>query len=222
MSFVMIISPQRPHFRGKFKQMILNIEGIQVTRSLHYPGFLEFMESASEADDLEENERALIRNNIAIMKRLEDRMSLIPELNELLQQEEIAPRIWVVIMEAQCPDGARNLPFIRTIAEATPNIELLIVLRDESPELMDRFLTDGKRAVPKLLETVPGKGKVFNTWGPRPAPLQEQVIKWKEEEPDIPKEELQRRIQKWYAKDRGKTLQEELSALLKKESPLTT
>lgn len=196
--------------------MTLNIEGIEVSRSFHYPAFLEELEKTAEKESLEAEESKLILNNLSIMKRSEERMELIPELKKLLRKEELSPRAWLVISDPLCPDSARNLPFIRAVAERSFLIDLQIVLKEEHPELMERFQTEGKRAVPKLLELNPEEKKVIDTWGPRPTPIQDQVKTWKENEPELSKEELHRRIQKWYAKDRGRTIQEELLAMLKR------
>lgn len=196
-----------------------SIQGNMIERFFHYPGYLEYMKKVLDDEGTEDEERDPIRNNLRIMERLDERMELKADLQELLGKGDVAPRIWAVITEARCPDSARNLPFIRAVADPSPHIELIILLRDENPELMEHFLTDGKRAVPKLLEMDPKHEQVHNTWGPRPSPLQERVEAWKAEEPEISKEELQRRIQKWYAKDKGNTLQEELKALLGKSIP---
>ncbi|MEO6721403.1 MAG: thioredoxin family protein [Ferruginibacter sp.] len=51
---------------------------------------------------------------------------------------------WIVLTEAWCGDSAQNLPVIAEIAKLNPDkIKLYILLRDENPELMDNYLTNG-------------------------------------------------------------------------------
>ena len=119
---------------------------------------------------------------------------------------------WLIITEPWCGDSAQSLPAIAKIAEASHGmIELRIVLRDQNIELMDAFLTNGKRGIPKLIQ-LDENGHAINTWGPRPKESQELIDRLKQD-PDfteIYKEELH----KWYAHDHCISIQKELSAIL--------
>ena len=57
---------------------------------------------------------------------------------------------WLVFSETWCGDAAHNLPFISKWAEHA-GVDLRIILRDENTELMDEFLTNGGRSIPKLV-----------------------------------------------------------------------
>lgn len=56
----------------------------------------------------------------------------------------------LAIAEAWCPDVVQNLAMIARIADEVPGMELSIVTRDDSPELMDEYLTGGKRRIPVI------------------------------------------------------------------------
>lgn len=56
-----------------------------------------------------------------------------------------------MITEGWCGDAAQILPFINKISELNEKIELKLVLRDQHPEVMDEFLTDGSRSIPKVV-----------------------------------------------------------------------
>lgn len=87
---------------------------------------------------------------------------------------------WIVITEAWCGDSAQNLPVIAAIVNLNPEkIKLHILLRDENPELMDNYLTNGTRAIPKLIAVNETISKEAFVWGPRPLPAQEMLLQWK-------------------------------------------
>ena len=60
--------------------------------------------------------------------------------------------------------------YYRKMADLTPTIELKIVLRDDNDEIMQQFLTNGTRAIPKLVVIDAESSVVLADWGPRPEP----------------------------------------------------
>jgi len=80
---------------------------------------------------------------------------------------------WIVLTEAWCGDSAQNLPVIAEIAALNPEkIKLYLLLRDQNPEFMDNYLTNGSRAIPKLVCIDETLNKEAFVWGPRPAAAQ--------------------------------------------------
>ncbi|PTX12206.1 thioredoxin-like protein [Pontibacter mucosus] len=147
------------------------------------------------------------------LKRVEKQFVLQPALQELLAQNQRAWK-WLVLVEAWCGDGAQTLPAIAAIAAQAPNIELVVLLRDENPALMDTCLTNGSRAIPKLICVDAETGERLFTWGPRPTAIQAQVKQLKADRPDIHHDELVQQVQLWYAKDRSQALQQDMVQLL--------
>ncbi|WP_212747577.1 thioredoxin family protein [Fodinibius saliphilus] len=151
--------------------------------------------------------------NVHRMTRLDKRVTLTDKIKNQLQQLD-SKLVWLVLTEAWCGDAAQNIPVIAKIANASDKIELELILRDEHPEIMDQFLTNGGRAIPKLIcldaESLDEKG----SWGPRPEEAQKKVRNWIDNT-ELSKEEWARELHKWYAKDRGKELQSEFVELLK-------
>ena len=120
---------------------------------------------------------------------------------------------WLVLTESWCGDAAQTLPVINKFAEINECIELKVVLRDENEDLMNRFLTDGNKAIPKLIVIDKATKKVLNSWGPRTAKASKMVQEYKEKHGKIDasfKEELQR----WYNADKGSHIEKELLDLL--------
>ncbi|PKV62796.1 thioredoxin family protein [Pontibacter ramchanderi] len=153
------------------------------------------------------------------MKRVEKQFTLNPDLLEALQQ----PRPewhWVVLVESWCGDGAQQLPALAAIAEAVPTIELTVLLRDENPDWMDTCLTNGSRAIPKLICLNAETNERLFTWGPRPAAIQEKVLQFKEQNPFATKEEVHLLVHTLYAKDRSQSLQLDLLQLVQSAIPV--
>lgn len=119
---------------------------------------------------------------------------------------------WLVITEGWCGDAAQNLPFLNKMAELNPNIDLRFVLRDENLPLIDDFLTNGGRSIPKLV-ALDNAFNVLGTWGPRPEPVQKAFLTNKVTQEKSGKE-FTEYLHLWYAKDKGLTLQSEFLAIL--------
>ncbi len=79
-----------------------------------------------------------------------------------------APQYWMVLTETWCADSAYCIPVIAEAAGLNSNIQLRLLLRDENLDVMDQFLTNGGRAIPKLV-AFDADGAVLFTWGSRPA-----------------------------------------------------
>jgi hypothetical protein len=155
------------------------------------------------------------RLNDRRMKRL-DKTIKISEEAMLEFQKLKQPQTWLVLTEGWCGDAAQNIPVLNKIAEATAHIDLKIVLRDEHLPLMDLFLTNGGRSIPKLI-ALDKDNNVINSWGPRPTTATKMVADYKEKNGALDlafKEDLQ----VWYNKDKGKSVQEDFLKLYLKLS----
>lgn len=149
-------------------------------------------------------------------QRLHKTVLIKPEIIKALEIIEHS-YTWIVITEAWCGDSAQNLPVIAEIAKLNPGkIGLFIVLRDDNPELMNKYLTNGAQAIPKLIVIDETLGKEAFTWGPRPEPAQEILKKWKQNSAGITWEDFEKELHGWYAKDKTHTIQSEFSRLLQR------
>lgn len=126
------------------------------------------------------------------------------------------PQTWLIVTEGWCGDAAQNLAAIEHVASASEAIKTRYILRDENPELMNEFLTNGSRSIPKLIAVDDASGKVLGTWGPRPATAQSYWNEMKEQ--GIEKAQLSENLQRWYNADKGVSLQKELAGLAKEWS----
>lgn len=135
------------------------------------------------------------------MKRLDKSFKLSESVLAKLKEVE-SPVIWLVLIENWCGDGAQSLPVLNKMAEASPNISLKIVLRDQHLPLMDQFLTDGGRSIPKLIMLDEQTGAIKDTWGPRPTKATVMFNEHKSKYGKITPE-FRTELQRWYAKDKG-------------------
>lgn len=119
---------------------------------------------------------------------------------------------WICITEGWCGDAAQSVPLFARLAELNSNITLKFVLRDENLDLMDRYLTNGGRAIPVVIALQ--DGKELWKWGPRPASLQVVVDEFKQN-PTVTFEELKTQLHTWYAKNKTLDQQNELLKLVK-------
>jgi len=145
------------------------------------------------------------------MKKWDKIGKIIPELMEKLMSID-QKMTWLVVTEGWCGDAAQNLPFLNKMAELNPNIDLRFVLRDENLPLIDAFLTNGGRSIPKLI-ALDSELSVLGTWGPRPEPVQKAFLENKVSQERTGKE-FTEYLHLWYAKDKGITLQGEILAIL--------
>ena len=151
--------------------------------------------------------------NIQRMNRIEKTTELLPEMKYVLESLD-RKLIWIVITEAWCGDAANIVPVIYKIASGSPKIILKLILRVDNPEIMDNYLTNGTRSIPKLIcldgETLEETG----TWGSRPAALQNYINEIKSR-PDFDKSELRKNIQMWYFNDKTREIQKEIVEMLR-------
>ena len=119
---------------------------------------------------------------------------------------------FLVIAEGWCGDAAQILPIINKVAEASDKIDFKIVLRDENEDLMNQFLTNGSKSIPKAL-ILDWENNLLDSWGPRPGVASKMVLDYKAQNGSLD-EEFKKNLQIWYNNDKGNNTQEELIGLL--------
>lgn len=108
---------------------------------------------------------------------------------------------WLVITEPWCGDAAQTLPYLNKLVQLSENGTMKIVLRDDNPELMDHFLTNGSRSIPIfiLLDT---NNNVLHYLGPRSQAATNFVEDYKAKKGLID-DALKEQLQVWYNDDKG-------------------
>jgi hypothetical protein len=147
---------------------------------------------------------------------------LIDQESEVLIKS-FKPYKILVITEPWCGDSLALLPIIRKIAELNGKWEIKVLLRDENPDIMDQFLTQGVRGMPMFL-FLDEDGNYLFKWGPRPEAAAQLFENYREEisKGKIGKIEVIKKIRTYYAKDRGVTTLAELISVFKENQVYET
>ena len=149
--------------------------------------------------------------NQARMRRLFKTSELNESLLETARNVK-ANWIWLILTEAWCGDAAQNIPPIEKIARENDRIKTLYLLRDENLELMDKYLTKGARAIPKLICLNAETLEEIGTWGSRPQAAYDLFYNLKEQ--GLEKTEIIEKIHRWYIEDNTESLQAEFEKLI--------
>lgn len=171
------------------------------------------LEGKSTGDEQSESLTEYTKLNEARMNRLEKTIKISEEIIEKLQKLD-NHYIWLVLSEGWCGDAAQILPIINKMAiESNKKVDLRIVLRDQNDDLMNHYLTNGGRAIPKVIVICKEAGIVRADWGPRPKGATELMDNYKKEFGVID-EKIKTDLQLWYLADKGISVQEELIQIM--------
>lgn len=150
--------------------------------------------------------------NARRMKRWDKTLKVSEEAQQKLS--DFSGKVtWLVITESWCGDAAHVVPVLNKLAELNDNIDLKLVMRDENLELMDMFLTNGGRAIAKLIMLDAETGEVLNTFGPRPSEATALVNNYKAEYGKLTPE-FKEDLQVWYNKDKGQNIINDITQML--------
>jgi len=150
--------------------------------------------------------------NQSRLKRL-DKTITVPEEISAKLKTITNKYIWLVISEGWCGDAAQILPIINKMAVESDNIDLKIVFRDANDDLMQKYLTNGGRAIPKLLVIDKNSAEVLADWGPRPKGASDLIKNYKAQF-GVVDEEAKTQLQLWYLHDKGLSTQNEITAIM--------
>jgi hypothetical protein len=99
------------------------------------------------------------------------------------------------------------------VADLNSNINYRVVLRDDNDALMNQFLTNGGRSIPKLIAIDNKSEEVIGTFGPRPSEATKMVNDYKQKHGTLTAE-FKEDLQRWYNKDKGQSTIKDLLELL--------
>ena len=146
------------------------------------------------------------------MDRLDKTLKVLEDTNKALNQFT-KNYTFLVISEGWCGDAAQVLPVLNKIAENSSSISLKIVLRDENEELMNEFLTNNSKSIPKII-VLDSANNAINSWGPRPSISTKIVLDYKTAN-CVLDADFKKDLQLWYNKDKGQNTQNDIIQLLK-------
>ena len=186
-------------------------------KSFGYKEYRKLVEDLSIENSTTGNEKTealaeYTKLNDRRMKRWDKTLKISEDISEKVAQfnKKIT---WLVLTESWCGDAAHVIPVLNKVAELNENINFRLVLRDENEDLMNAYLTNGAKAIPKLIAIDKETGKVVNTFGPRPSEATKLVNNYKKTNGSLTPE-FKQDLQIWYNKDKGQTTISDLEKLL--------
>lgn len=186
-------------------------------KSMNYDGFKSLVsELVKQGKSTGENQSEALLNYSILSERRMKRLDKTIKLNDdtINNVSKINKDIiFLVLMESWCGDGAQTLPIINKIADLSSKIDFKVVLRDENKGLMNEFLTNGGKSIPKLLIIEKENLDVLQSWGPRPSVATKMVNDYKSEHGALDAV-FKKDLQVWYNKDKGVSTQKDLVEIL--------
>lgn len=197
----------------------------QLDQSISYAAYHQLMAELVQHQNTAEYSESLInytRMNIIRMERLDKTTKIQPDTQGAM--EKIDRRVHLLILtEPWCGDAAQIIPVFQKMVSINPNLSLSCLLRDQNLDLIDQYLTDDARSIPMTLILDPTAGyQVLGHWGPRPfiahGMMMKGLAEWRTmpagEAKDLFHRDLYTKLQKWYARDKTRSIQDEFTAYL--------
>jgi len=183
------------------------------SQALDYPNYRSHVDQLIESgkttgDTQNEKYFEYTKLNIVRMNRNDKTVHLNEE--QVASLSECVPVRILVIGDAWCGDTAQIIPVLHKMVEASAGKwEMHIISRDSFPALIETYHTNGARSIPKLL-FLNEQGEVIHTWGPRTASAVDILKHWKANQETMSKEDFEKELHLWYAKDRGQEIIQEV------------
>jgi len=186
-------------------------------KSITYNDYRDLVSQLVEENSTTGNEKTEALANYTMlndrrMKRWDKTVKVSDEMKAKIENFD-KKTTWLVITESWCGDAAHIMPVINKVAELNANIDYKVVLRDKNDQLMNQFLTNGGKSIPKLIVIDNEANNVVNTFGPRPTLATEMVNAYKTEHGQLTPE-FKEDLQHWYNKDKGQSTIKDLVNLL--------
>ena len=168
-------------------------------------------EGRTTGDEQSQERIDFTKLNWSRTKRLDKTARLSDSAEETIKKLN-RPQTWLVITEVWCGDAAQSIPFLNKIAAVNKNISLKLILRDKNKELMNAFLTNGSKSIPKLI-ILDDEYKVIGTWGPRSVLATQLVDDYKKIHGTLDAV-FKKELQIWYNNDKGAAIIDDLVSVI--------
>lgn len=194
-----------------------------INRSISYQDYRALVKQlAYENSNSGAEKNAALADYTKLNDRRMKRWDKTVKISEEAQQKIAAfngNTTWLIITESWCGDAAHVMPVFNKIAALNPNITIKIVFRDDNLALMDLFLTNGGRAIAKVIMLDNETGEVLNTYGPRPSEATNLVNTYKEKH-GVLTPEFKEDLQHWYNKNKGQNIIDDVTKILYQLQPV--
>ena len=200
------------------QDIVKKVVSESLSRAIPYSRFREMVdELAVKGSTSGVNQKESLINytrlNNRRLKRWDKTFRISEEVAEIISKWWDRPVLWLVLTESWCGDAAPTMPVMAKIAELNKNIDLKVLFRDENLQLMDLFLTEGTRSIPKLIMLDASTLEVLGDWGPRPSKATQMALDYKRIHGKL-SPEFKEDLQLWYNADKGDDTFKDLLGLL--------
>jgi thiol-disulfide isomerase/thioredoxin len=199
------------------KTMINDTIKESLEKSISYSDYRDLVIKLVEENSTTGNEKTEALANYTMLNdrrmRRWDKTLKLSDTDKAIIESYNKKVTWLVITESWCGDAAHIMPVVNKVSELNENIEYKVVLRDDNDDLMNQFLTNGGRAIPKLIMIDNSSKEVIDTFGPRPSEATKMVNDYKLKQGTLTPE-FKEDLQRWYNKDKGQSTVEDLVKLL--------
>lgn len=188
-------------------------QGWEIAHSItdHLDGLRDAMPNPDEKAAPYDKYIPINQQRIKRIRKALAKQGVSPELIDAVRGVKSGTKM-LVLNEFWCGDGAQILPVHEALVQASEGkLEVRVLMRDDNLEVMDLFLTNGGRAIPKTVLLDEGL-QVLGTWGPRPEEAM-ALVKRIKSDPAIAHTYSQE-VHKWYTHDKQQNIQAELAVLL--------
>ncbi|MFK7003288.1 thioredoxin family protein [Flavobacterium covae] len=170
------------------------------------------VQGKSSGNDQSEDHLYYSQLNQTRMNRLDKTLQIPEDILEKLKNIK-NEYTWLVLAEGWCGDVAQIAPILYKISSVTDKINLRFVFRDANDPLMNCFLTNDARAIPKLIILDDKNQELKATWGPRPEGATNLIKNYKAQH-GVVDQTAKKELQLWYLHDKGKSTMEELISIM--------
>lgn len=121
------------------------------------------------------------------------------------------PSTWLFITDDWCVDSAYSLPLIRDAVALREDLHLKILLKSDNLDILDQFLTNGARSIPKFIG-LGDDNEIQFEWGPQPEEI--RLIRKRLMDAEAPGSEVSGTTVEWYADQGWLVVERELTQTL--------
>ena len=171
---------------------------------------LELLDQNKVTGDFMDNNDWIVnysKENITRMAKGDANVKLLEALETKLAAVE-EKWTWVVITEGWCGDASQIVPIFVKLAAINPKHEIKFIFRDENPTVMEQYLTNGSKSIPKIAVFNEALEEVM-VWGPRPAYAQQMTLDYNAKK-DISFGAYIKKLHEWYNQDEYQSVQKEV------------
>jgi len=174
--------------------------------------FESYIDRIQSKIEIQESNELADKQLLTIQRAHHIMENYIPDLRQQkkLEEKNFQGKI-LIIAEDWCGDCSQVTPVIKKFFQDKNPLKILY--RDENPDLMRLFLTNGNEAIPIVI-FLDENFNLISHWGPRTRHGLELLAKFKHDPDQYPRSVFLKDLQAYYERNRGFDIVEEILEIL--------